>query len=227
MTPPAFEARGLCKRYRLPGGEEARAIDDLSLLIENASFTVLTGPSGSGKTTLLALLGGLERPTSGQALFHEKDLARCSDHELTRVRRRLGLIFQDASLIPDLSAIDNITYPLLPRGVPRRERQERAMSWLARLDLEGRAHARARTLSGGEQQRVGFARALAGDPEAILADEPTSSLDADTASVLLVALREVRDQGKTVVVATHDPQVTQLATHTFALKGGRLAGPGG
>src|SRR5947209_17519216 len=125
-----FETRSLCKYYRAGSPAEVRALDDVSLGIEGGGLMVVTGPSGSGKTTLLALLGALERPTRGQVLFEEKDLGACSDVELARVRRRVGFIFQDFSLIPDLSAEENITYPLIPRGVVRAERQRRARELL-------------------------------------------------------------------------------------------------
>src|SRR5262249_54830717 len=143
-------------------------LDEVSLSIEQGSFTVVTGRSGSGKTTLLALLGALERPTRGRVLFAGKDFGDCSDVELARIRRRMGFVFQDFSLIPNLSAGENITYPLIPRGVPRAERQRRAQELLSRFGIGGKLTARAKELSGGEQQRVALARALAGQPEVVL-----------------------------------------------------------
>jgi putative ABC transport system ATP-binding protein len=204
-----------------------RALDGVSLGIERGCLAVVSGPSGSGKTTLLALLGALERPTRGQVLFEGKELGDCSDVELARVRRRAGFVFQDFSLIPNLTAAENIAYPLIPRGVPRAERYRRAREWLARLGMEGKLGARARELSGGEQQRVAIARALSGQPEVLLADEPTSNLDPATAGELLAALREAHAAGKTVVLSSHDPRVIALATQVYELEGGRLkaAGP--
>src|SRR5262249_12187315 len=137
----------------------------VTLGIERGSITVISGPSGSGKTTLLALLGALERPTRGQVLFEGNNLGDCSGMELARVRRRLGFIFQDFALVPNLTAEENITYPLIPRGVRRSERHRRARELLARFGMEGKLAVKARTLSGGEQQRVAIARALAGRPE--------------------------------------------------------------
>jgi putative ABC transport system ATP-binding protein len=217
-----FEARELCKYYHLGSRGEVRALDGVCLGLERGSFTVLAGRSGSGKTTLLALLGGLDRPTRGQALFEGKDLGGCSDVALARVRRRLGFVFQDFSLIPNLSAEENITYPLIPRGVPRRERSRRAAELLARFGLGTRGAARGRELSGGEQQRLALARALAGHPEALLADEPTSNLDPDTGQHLLAVLHEEHARGKTVVLCSHDPQALVLATQVVRLEGGRL-----
>src|SRR5262245_12017586 len=126
-----FQTRELCKSYRAGSHAEVRAVQDVSLHIEKGSFNVITGPSGSGKTTLLALLGALERPTRGAIEFAGKFLGDCSDVELARVRRRMGFVFQDFSLIPTLSAGDNIAYPLIPRGVPRAERRRRAQDLLA------------------------------------------------------------------------------------------------
>jgi ABC-type lipoprotein export system ATPase subunit len=213
-----FETRSLCKYYRA----EVRALDDVSLGIERGSFTVVTGASGSGKTTLLALLGALERPTRGDVLFDGRNLRDCSDAELARVRRRVGFVFQDFALIPSLTVGENITYPLIPRGVPWTERQRRAGELLARFGLENRLHAPARDLSGGERQRVAVARALAGQPEAILADEPTSNLDPHTAATLLAIIQERHAAGTTVVLASHDPRLIAVATRMYQLERGRL-----
>jgi putative ABC transport system ATP-binding protein len=217
-----LETRALCKYYHAGTPAEVRALDDVSLGIERGSFAVLAGPSGSGKTTLLALLGALERPTAGQVLFEEKWLGNCSDVELTRVRRRLGFVFQDFSLVPGLTVGENITYPLIPRGVERAERSRRARELLSRFGLEGKLMARARELSGGEQQRVAIARALAGRPEVILADEPTSNLDQEAARTLLAVLQEVHAQGTTVLLCSHDPAALALAGRVYELQGGRL-----
>jgi putative ABC transport system ATP-binding protein len=219
-----FETRGLCKHYRAGRRDEVRAVDEVSLEIERGSLAVLAGPSGSGKTTLLALLGGLERPTRGAVLFEGKDLAECSGVALARTRRRMGFVFQDFSLIAGLSVVENITYPLIPRGVERGERERRARQFLARFGLEDRAQARAGQLSGGEQQRVAIARALAGLPDVVLGDEPTSNLDADSARVLLDVFAELHAEGRTVVLSSHDPAVVALASRVYELERGRLRG---
>ena len=219
---PLFETEALSKFYHASSRSEVRALNDLTLRIEPGSFTVLTGPSGSGKTTLLALLGAMERVTSGRILFDGQELTHCSDVELARVRRRMGFVFQDFSLIPNLTAMENITYPLIPRMVPREERSRLARTLLSRFGMEDKLAVRARELSGGEQQRVAIARALAGRPDVILADEPTSNLDAETTRLLLSALREMQAEGKTVVIASHDTRLIEIATHTHELKAGRL-----
>jgi len=217
-----FDTQALCKYYRAGSTREVRALDDVTLGIERGSLTVICGPSGSGKTTLLALLGALERPTQGRILFEGQELGNCSDVALARIRRRMGFIFQDFSLIPNLSAGENITYPLIPRGVTRAERRRRAEDLLARFGLRDRLAARAGELSGGEQQRVAIARALAGQPEVLLGDEPTSNLDPDTGRTMLAVFQELHREGKTVILASHDPQVTSHATRVCELEGGRL-----
>ncbi|HKB03982.1 MAG TPA: ABC transporter ATP-binding protein [Gemmataceae bacterium] len=218
---PVLEARNLSKSYRR-GATEVRALTDVSLTIPAGSFILLTGPSGSGKTTLLALLAALDRPSSGTVLFAGRDLSAHSDVGLARVRRRLGFIAQDFALIPGLSAWENVTYPLIPRGVRRAERRGVAAELLTRLGLLDRLNARPRELSGGEQQRVAVARALAGRAEVVLADEPTSNLDEATARGVIELLAEVHRDGRTVVVATHDPRLTALATAKYELAAGRL-----
>ena len=220
---PILEARAVSKHYAGSAGVAVRALDGVSLTIERGTWTAITGPSGSGKTTLLALLGALERPTAGQVFFDGRDVGRYSNAELTRARRRMGFVFQDFSLIANLTTVENITYPLIPRGIPRGERLRRAQELLVMFGLAERGNMLARALSGGEQQRVAVARALAGQPEVVLADEPTSNLDPECAATLLALLRELHGRGTTVMMATHDPGVISMATQTYALVRGRRA----
>jgi ABC-type lipoprotein export system ATPase subunit len=217
-----LEARQVCKYFREGSAAEVRALQDVSVSIAPGSLAVLTGPSGSGKTTLLALLGALERPSRGQVLFAGRDLSGCSDVELARIRRRMGFIFQNFALIPNLPVWENITYPLIPRGVSRAQRYKRARALLAHFGMPDKLVRRPKELSGGEQQRVAVARALAGQPEVLLADEPTSNLDRAASQVLVSVLQEMHQEGKTLLVSTHDPQVIALATRVYELEGGRL-----
>lgn len=226
-TPPLFQTQNLVKVYRAASGAAVRALDDVSLAVPRGSLTLVRGPSGSGKTTLLALLGALERPTAGAVIFDGRDLTGCSGAELTRVRRRLGFVFQEGGLLPDLSVLENVTYPLLPRGVPRAERKRRAGELLDRLGIGGRVAARARELSGGERQRVALARALAGHPEAVLADEPTAGLDESAADAVRGLFRELHAAGATIVLAAHDPAARALATEVCELAGGRIVASDG
>lgn len=220
---PLLETKQLSKTYRAGSKAEVRAVADISLCIEPGSFVVLTGPSGSGKSTLLALCGALERPSQGQIWFEGRDLSACSDVELARARRSMGFVFQDFSLLPRLPVWENITYPLIPRGVHRRERYRLAESLLERFGLQEKLAALPHELSGGEQQRVAVARALAGQPALILADEPTSNLDPAAAEAVLASLRGFHAGGKTVILSSHDPHMTRLASQIFHLQAGRLA----
>ena len=217
-----FETRKLCKYFRHGSKAEIRALDDVSLTIPQGSFSVLTGPSGSGKTTLLAVLGALERPTRGQLILEGRELIGLADVELARFRRRIGFVFQNFSLISSLSVLENITYPLIPRGIRRTERRRRAQTLLERLGMADRISASPGELSGGEQQRVALARALAGTPEMLFADEPTSNLDERTAEVLVSILKEFHRDGKTVIISSHDARLVSLATTVFELDSGRL-----
>jgi putative ABC transport system ATP-binding protein len=222
---PLLQIDAVSKLYRVGSRTEVRALDNVSLSVAAGSFMVLTGASGSGKSTLLAVLGALERPTQGRILYRERDLTGCSDVELTRIRRRMGFVFQDFALIPGLSVWENITYPLIPRGVRRAARQRVAALLLERLGLSDKIHLRPTELSGGEQQRVAVARALADTPEVLLADEPTSNLDGAAAEQFLTLLLELQAEGKTLVMVTHDPQLIHKATRCYTLQAGRLQPP--
>jgi putative ABC transport system ATP-binding protein len=215
---PLFETRGASRLFR-----DVRALDGVTLSVPRGALLAVTGPSGCGKTTLLSLLGALDRPTGGAVLFDGEDLGAASEPERSRVRRRLGIVFQSSPMIPLLPLWENVTWPLVPRGVPLRERRRIGEGLLERVGIRGRDGARPEELSGGERQRVGVARALAGDPVAILADEPTSDLDRETAAAVVALLREFHASGRTVVAATHDPAIESLATMTCRLRDGRVA----
>jgi putative ABC transport system ATP-binding protein len=217
-----FETQSLCKHYHPGRPFEVRALHDVNLRIQQGSWTVMTGPSGSGKTTLLAILAALDRPTSGTVLFAGTNLVACSDAELTRYRRRTGFIFQDYALIPDLTAEENIVYPLIARNWPRARRRDRARQLLGQFGLPLRSTSRVRELSGGEQQRVGIARALAGDPEIVFADEPTSNLDMETSQMITAVFQNLRASGKTVIISSHDQQIISSATDVLQLENGAI-----
>ena len=199
-----------------------RAVDGVSLAVEPGSFTAVVGPSGSGKTTLLALLGALERPTHGDVAFDGRAVGKFSDAERTRIRRRMGFIFQSFALVPRLSVWENVTYPLIPRGIPRSERLRRAIELLTALGLADRLTARPEELSGGEQQRVAVARALAGDPDVVIADEPTSNLDPESAEVIARLLRDRHARGTVVLVASHDQRLIAAAGRVYQMARGRI-----
>lgn len=186
------------------------------------SWTLISGPSGSGKTTLLSLLGALDRPSQGQVFFDGQDLTVLSDLALARVRRRMAFVFQDFALIPRLQLWENVTYALIPQGLGSRARRERAEEALSRVGLAGYDHKRPEELSGGERQRAAVARALAGDPVLVIADEPTSNLDPETAALVIDALRGLQSAGITVLIASHDPQLVASADNKHVLEAGRL-----
>lgn len=220
---PLFQTVEVCRSFHAGKPNETKAVDRLSLEIASGALCIVSGPSGSGKSTLLSLLGLLDRATGGQVLFQGRDLTKCSDVELARARRKIGFVFQDAALLPRMSLVDNIGYPLIPRGVLRRRRRELALHWLARLGIARHAAKRPAELSAGERQRVALARALAGEPIALLADEPTSNLDPATRSDVCGLFRELHSAGVTVVAATHDESLAALATQVVRLHNGALA----
>jgi len=222
---PLFETCDVARVYRRGSARELSALAGVSLAIEEQTCCALTGPSGSGKSTLLALLGAMERPTSGEVRFRGQSLAGFSDVGLARIRRRFGFVFQGFSLLPRLSVWENVTYPLVPRGVGRAQRIRIADELLGPLELADRIHDRAGTLSGGEQQRVALARALVVEPEVVLADEPTSQLDRNNAERLARSFEELLARGVTVVLSTHDPRLIALASQVLELDAGRLKTP--
>lgn len=217
-----IEARAVCRYFRRGRSGEVRALDGVTTTIGSGSFHALVGPSGSGKSTLLALLGALDRPTGGTIVFAGRDLTACSDVELARTRRRAGFVFQNFSLVRGLPNWENITYPLVPRGVGSAERFEIAERLLRRFNMVDQLVKLPDELSGGEQQRVAVARALATNPDVILADEPTSNLDARAAEALIELFGEVNTSGKTIVVATHDPALLKRAVAVTELDRGRI-----
>jgi putative ABC transport system ATP-binding protein len=208
----------LTKKFR-QGAAEIRALDDLSLSVQQGEFVAVMGASGSGKSTLLHVLAGLTTADGGRVLIDGQDLAGMSDAQLTHFRRqRIGLVFQAFNLIPTLSAEDNIR---LPAG-RRPGTEERLGLLLEHLGIAARRHHRPDALSGGEQQRVAIARALITDPALILADEPTGSLDSQAGQALCRLLRELCDlEGRTIILVTHEPTVAAWARRVVVLKDGR------
>ena len=204
------------------GKMETQALRGVSLAIENGEFAALVGPSGSGKTTLLQLLGCLDRPTSGRVLINGQDVSQLNRNQRADIRRgTIGFIFQFFALIPTLTAYENVELPLLLTGKPPAERKQRVTGLLQSVGLPERANHRPDQLSGGEQQRVAVARALATNPSMILADEPTANLDtANGEAVMETMVRLNQETGVTFVFATHDPRVIQYARRVITLRDG-------
>jgi putative ABC transport system ATP-binding protein len=206
------------------GKRNVTALFDVSLVIARGEMVSIIGPSGSGKSTLLNLVGGLDRPTSGQVSVDGRPLGGLSDDELTRVRRdTIGFIFQFFNLLPTLTCLENVGLPLHLRGWPRRKVEARARELLTLVRLDNRLHHLPEELSGGERQRVAIARALSIYPPVILADEPTGNLDTHTGAEILALIRDLHDRlESTVVIVTHDMKVAESCSRTISLRDGRV-----
>jgi putative ABC transport system ATP-binding protein len=206
------------------GKVETHALRGVSLSIDKGEFTALVGPSGSGKTTLLQLIGCLDQPTTGQVFLDGQDVSRLNRDQRADIRRsKIGFVFQFFALIPTLTAYENVEMPLLLAGKSPPERRQRVLQLLESVGLSDRADHRPDQLSGGEQQRVAVARALASGPSLILADEPTANLDtANGEQVMETMMRLNRETGVTFVFATHDPRVVKFARRVVTLQDGRV-----
>jgi putative ABC transport system ATP-binding protein len=217
-------ARDVSKVYRM-GQSEVAALDHVSMSVSEGEFVAIQGTSGSGKSTLLNVLGGLDHPTSGEVLFDGKSLAPFSKKEMAHYRRRsVGMIFQNFNLITTMTAVENIRLALAFGGLRGRERDERAEELLTRVGLEGRLEHRPAELSGGEQQRVSIARAMANRPRVLLADEPTGNLDSTRAQEILGLLRAMVDRDNlTVIMVTHDRELAAVfADRIIFMKDGKI-----
>ena len=221
---PILEANNVTKEYQM-GSEEVHALNGVSVSIEPGEFVAILGTSGSGKSTLLNLFGGLDRPTNGDICFNGQSLAPLSSREMSRYRlRSIGMIFQSFNLIPTMTARQNVSLALAFAGMKQTERQQRSKELLERVGLGARVDHRPSELSGGEQQRVSIARALANDPQVLLADEPTGNLDSARAAEILELLKTMQREGKTIVIVTHDHELAgRFADRIIKLKDGKLA----
>ncbi|WP_422288205.1 ABC transporter ATP-binding protein [Methanothrix sp.] len=220
--PALIELKEIKKTY-LVGRSEYPVLKGIDLEIEEGEFVALMGPSGSGKSTLLNIIGCLDRPTSGRFVLQGKDISRTSDQELARIRREeLGFIFQTFNLIARISVQQNVEIPLMLRGISRRERRERATKLLESLNVAHRAEFGPQNISGGERQRVAIARALANDPRIIIADEPTGNLDLKNSSEVMKILNRLHEEGRTIIMVTHNPEITGNCSRVIRLRDGRL-----
>ncbi len=220
----ALEAEAVDKRY-LDGDRAIAAVSGVSLAIERGTLTVLRGPSGSGKTTLLGILGAMVAPSKGRVRVLGKDVTHLRDHHRTALRRQsIGFVFQELSLIDRMSVRENILRPLVPLGGASRAHHDRARELLDRFGLGDRIDSRPERLSGGERQRAAIARALILGPPILLLDEPTAHLDTENALAVVELLAELRDEGTTIVAATHDPRLADDARvdRAIAMRDGKL-----
>ena len=214
---------GVSKRYQT-AAEEVHALRESSWEVGTGEAVAIMGPSGCGKTTLLNLLGGVDRPTAGTILIDGQDVTQMSERSLETHRlRRVGFVFQFFNLIPSITAFENLELPMVMAGVPEADCRERARRLLALVGLEAKGEKRPEQLSGGEQQRVAVALALANDPALILADEPTGNLDSTNANVIATLLRSLAtDYGKTVVMVSHDPKTVEVFPTVHVMRDGRF-----
>ena len=213
----------VCKTYR-QGDNDITALAGISLEIAKGSFVAIMGPSGSGKSTLMHLIGGLDRPTSGDLLVNGRLIGQMTDDQVTLFRRyKIGFVFQFFNLLPTLTALENVALPLVLDGRPTAESDDRAQALLARTGLDKRQDHLPDELSGGEIQRVAVARALAFNPPILLADEPTGNLDSKNGEAILSLLKEInREQGCTIVMVTHSDEAARYGDRTIVLRDGRV-----
>jgi putative ABC transport system ATP-binding protein len=220
-----IRTEGLEKVYNPGMPDELTALHGVSIEIEKDKVTVLKGPSGSGKTSLLSLIGCMSRPTAGRIFVDGKDVVKLPERFLTNIRReRFGFIFQQLHLIRNVSVLENILLPLYPLSMGASSMQKRALVIMKKLKIEEKHHFKVKQLSGGEQQRVAIARAIINDHEVIIADEPTAHLDMKLAEEFMDILGTLSGEGKTIVIATHDPFVHEhpLVSKTIAMRDGRV-----
>jgi putative ABC transport system ATP-binding protein len=217
-----IEGRGLVRRYG-PSGVGVTALDGVDLQVAPGEFVAVTGPSGSGKTTLMNLIGLLDLPSAGSLRFRGMDVARLSADARAGIRNRhIGFVFQAYHLLPRRSARGNVELPLIYAGTPHAERRRRAAAALEWVGLADRAEAFPHELSGGEQQRVAIARALVGEPDLVLADEPTGALDSRSSAVVLSLLKALPGEERTLILVTHNRDLTERADRIVAMEDGRI-----
>ena len=223
MIEPLISLDGVSRVYDMGRDVQVEALRGIDLTIEGGEFVAIIGPSGSGKSTLMHILGCLDRPTAGTYHLGGVDIGRLGDDALAALRSRsIGFVFQSYNLLPRTSALENVATPLLYQGVKRQERLERARAALERLGLGDRSDHEPTQLSGGQQQRVAIARAIVTEPALLLADEPTGNLASDQGAEVLALFTELHGAGRTMVLITHDPDVTASASRQVHVRDGRL-----
>jgi putative ABC transport system ATP-binding protein len=217
------ELRNVSKIYHL-GGEEIRALDDVSLDINDGEFISIIGPSGSGKSTLMHILGCLDSPTKGTITLDGVMIQDASPRQLATMRnRKIGFVFQFFNLLPKLNVLQNVELPMIYSGISGKERRARAMAALEAVDMANRAKHRPSQLSGGQQQRAAIARALVNNPRIVFADEPTGNLDSHTGEAILSLFRKLSTEGRTIVLVTHDPEIAAVTPRRIEIRDGKIA----
>jgi len=222
MVEPVLRVRNLSKTY-MQGKIPVHALNDVSFDVEKGEFLSIVGPSGSGKSTLLSMIGLLDKPTSGSVFIDDKEITKAKESEVPRLRReKIGFVFQHFNLIPTLTALENVDIAMRFARVPKSERKKRAVELLTQMGLADRMNHKPSELSGGEQQRTAVARALSNHPAIILADEPTGEVDTKTRDIIVKLLRELSEEGHTILVVTHDIAVAQQTGRIITMRDGGL-----
>lgn len=210
-------------KFYFMGGEEIRALDHVTLEIEEGEFVSIMGASGSGKSTLMNLIGCLDSPTKGKYLLKGEDIAKMDDIHLAAIRNKeIGFIFQTFNLLPNQTALNNVEVPLIYGKVPRKERKEKSKLMLEKVGMGERFNHKPNELSGGQRQRVAIARALVNNPSIILADEPTGNLDSKTTEDIMNLLHNLHKEGNTIILVTHEDDIGKMAERTIVLKDGKI-----
>ncbi len=217
-----LKIEGVGKTYHM-GKVSVPVLKDINLEIEKGEFVSIMGPSGSGKSTMMNLVGALDRPSAGRILLNDVDISKLSDDSLATIRQKMvGFVFQQFNLIPRLTTIENVELPMWFAGIPKKVRMRRARDLLVQVGLGDRLTHKSTELSGGQMQRVAIARALANKPEIILADEPTGNLDSKSGSEIAKILTGLNEEGKTIIIITHDASLAKMAKRIITLKDGEI-----
>ena len=221
-TNKIIELSNVAKHY-LMGDSIVKALDGITADIRQGEFVVIVGPSGSGKSTMMHMIGALDLPTSGKIFLDNQNIESFSESELAQIRgKKIGFVFQTFNLINTLTALENVTIPLIFQGIDKVERTKRAEDILEMVNLSHRKDHLPSELSGGERQRVAIARALANDPDVILADEPTGNLDSKTGKAIMKIFQDLNKKGKTIIFVTHDLDLTKYATKVIKIRDGKI-----
>ena len=217
-----IELKNISKSYTL-GEQELKVLDNINFKVEKGEFVSIIGPSGSGKSTMMNILGLLDVADSGEYLLDDKSIKEANDSILADIRnKKIGFIFQSFNLLPKMNALENVQVPLMYRGINKKESQKRAYEILEKVGLKGREKHMPSQLSGGQQQRVAIARALIGNPEIILADEPTGALDSKTGNEVMELLQELNKESQTIILITHDISIANRANRIVKMMDGKL-----
>ena len=215
--------KNICRSYR-NGEQELQVLKNINLEIGEGEFVAIMGPSGSGKSTLMNTIGMLDTPTSGEYYLGGQEVARLGEKQLAQLRnQQIGFVFQQFFLLSKMDAVQNVELPLIYAGVPATQRRKLAEEYLSKVELTDRIHHLPSELSGGQKQRVAIARALVNDPSIILADEPTGALDTKTGSQIMELLVELNEEGKTIIMVTHEPEIAAYAKRQIVIRDGVIS----